>query len=99
MSWFKRKPEEPTSVEVGTAHIHIVANDARSFDVRLDGYCVQRHRWIFTYTSKELFEAWQLRVGQTGMVDCGNGNYIPLCNVSDISVEHKSHKVVMEISK
>lgn len=84
-------------VNTGKAAVKVVLLDKREFDLEFFGEYLGIHPlsrdddWI--YDASDVFRSWQKRSAATGMVNLGQGHYVPLCNVSDVNVEFIKHEI------
>jgi hypothetical protein len=92
------KPHVPSirTVDVRKAAVKVLLADKREFTLEFHGDYLGVNPfgdddWI--NDAETVFRSWQERSGKTGMVSIGGGRYIPLCNVSDITVEYSKHEV------
>lgn len=85
-------------INTGKAVVKVVLLDQREFELEFFGeyrgvHPGSRRGEDWVEDASDVFRSWKERIAETGLVNLGQGHYVPLCNVSDINVEFIKHEI------
>lgn len=87
------------SVDVGKSIVTIFNKDNNIYKCELIGYIYSIPNFMnnLMFTSKNCFDQWKSKAGETGLLVIEDGKYIPLCNIKEITVIHKPYNIEIEL--